>query len=111
MSDFSIQITDKAKTYLQSHLFANNAKYLRIKVQGGKCSGFELIFNFENNIEEKDIQFIFDQVIILVDHKSIKFINNSTLDYHKSLINSGLKLNNPNETSRCGCGASFDILK
>ncbi len=81
-------------------------KGLRIAVLPGGCAGFSYDFSFDNK-EEGDFVVEQDGFTLLIDEGSFEFVNGSTLDYVDSLQGAGLKINNPNAKSSCGCGNSF----
>jgi len=84
--------------------------YLRLGVKGGGCSGFSYALLFEDAPpKDKDIVFDVKGVRVVIDHKSMKYLNGCTLDWEKTLMNQGFKFVNPNETSKCGCGTSFSV--
>lgn len=83
---------------------------LRLGVKGGGCSGFTYILEFEDSQPRiKDEVSYQHNIKIVIDKKSLIFLNGSTLDWKKSLMNQGFKFINPNEESRCGCGLSFTV--
>lgn len=84
--------------------------YLRLGVKGGGCSGFSYVLRFEDSAPKpKDIVFDIEGVHIVVDNKSILYLNGCILDWEKTLMNHGFQIVNPNEKSKCGCGQSFTI--
>lgn len=84
--------------------------YLRLGVKGGGCSGFSYVLQFEDSApKEKDKLFEMHNIKVVVDIKSLVYLNGCTLDWHKSLIKEGFKFVNPNEKSTCGCGHSFTV--
>ena len=46
---------------------------------------------------------------MIVDEKSLPYIDGTELDYTREGLQEGFRFNNPNETSRCGCGESFHV--
>lgn len=84
--------------------------YLRLGVRGGGCSGFSYVLQFEDGpLKEKDLLFDTEGAHLVVDKKSILFLNGCTLDWEKTLMQQGFKVVNPNEKSKCGCGHSFTV--
>lgn len=84
--------------------------YLRLGIKGGGCSGFSYVLQYEDNLpREKDVVFEEHNVKIVVDKKSLVYLNGSTLDWETSLLKRGFKFVNPNEKSTCGCGHSFSV--
>jgi len=84
-----------------------NVKGIRIGLRGGGCNGFSIIMEFVDLISEKDHIFTFDDVSFYVDAKSIVYLNNTEIDYEKSLLGSGFKFNIPQKKSSCSCGSSI----
>ncbi len=84
--------------------------YLRLGIKGGGCSGFSYVLQFEDDLP-RDKDFVFEEhnIKIVVDKKSLVYLNGSTLDWEKTLLKQGFKFNNPNEKSSCGCGHSFTV--
>jgi iron-sulfur cluster assembly protein len=79
-------------------------------VAGGKCAGLSYRIEWDDlPPKESDHQFIFEEEIILIDKKSIVFLNGSTLDFEKTLMKSGFKFINPQEGASCGCGVSWSL--
>lgn len=84
--------------------------YLRLGVKGGGCSGFSYVLQYEDSDpKEKDLLFIIHDIKVVVDKKSIIYLNGSILDWEKTLIYQGFKFLNPQEKNKCGCGTSFSI--
>ena len=46
-------------------------------------------------------------VKVVVDPRSIGYLDGATIDYVDSLMGGGFKIENPNAKSSCGCGTSF----
>ena len=112
MSNLKISLTDKAIEATKSFLAKRGTPdaYMRIGVKGGNCSGFSYVIQFEDNKPtEKDLEFNFDGLKVLVDNKSINIINDITIDWETSLIKSGYTFSNPQEANKCGCGKSFSV--
>jgi iron-sulfur cluster assembly protein len=84
--------------------------YLRVGLKGGGCSGFFYVLKYEDSVPKtKDIVFDIEGVRVVVDSKSILYLNGSTLDWEKTLMKKGFKFINPNEKSSCSCGHSFTV--
>jgi len=88
---------------------------LRVGIRGGGCSGFSYVIEFHDG-ETKARDVVYDRkattgedVRIIVDKKSLLYLNGSTFDWEKTLMRQGFKFMNPNEKSSCGCGTSFTV--
>jgi iron-sulfur cluster assembly protein len=88
---------------------------LRVGIRGGGCSGFSYVIEFHDG-EPRARDIVYDlkatngeDVRVVVDKKSLLYLNGATLDWEKTLMRQGFKFVNPNEKSSCGCGTSFTV--
>ena len=81
----------------------------RVGVRGGGCSGLTYMLEFEDAPKKGDQVLEFDGVRIYMDIKSQLFLAGTTLDYTKSLMDTGFKFVNPNAKRSCSCGESFSV--
>jgi len=79
---------------------------LRLKVQGGGCSGFAYDLFFDQ-AQDVDQSFESQGVRMLCDQMSLMYLVGTEIDYVESVQGSGFKFTNPNVKSTCGCGSSF----
>ena len=79
---------------------------LRIRVDGGGCSGFQYNMELTSEQNENDIDF---SGTILTDDISLPFLDGSTISFEEGLIGSDFKIDNPNAIAGCGCGTSFSV--
>lgn len=84
----------------------NPALKLRIRVDGGGCSGFQYKMELTDVNDDKDI--IFEDTII-TDDISLNFLKDAIISFEDGLIGSDFKIENPNAVSGCGCGTSFAV--
>ena len=82
---------------------------LRVAIQGGGCSGFQYGLGFDTQAAEGDSEFALEGVNVVVDPISIPYLQGATIDYLTGLQESGFKIDNPNASSSCGCGHSFQV--
>lgn len=80
---------------------------LRVGVMPGGCSGFQYSLEIAEQPLDDDLVFEAEGVRIFVDEFSAQYLNGVTIDYHRSMQQSGFTFNNPNATGGCGCGTSF----
>jgi len=80
---------------------------LRIKVEGGGCSGFQYGMKLEQEVEQGDEILEFSGLKVLVDENSAPLLDGVTVDFVDGLEGSGFKFENPNASNSCGCGKSF----
>jgi len=79
---------------------------LRLKVQGGGCSGFSYDLYFDQ-AADGDKSFDVKGVKLICDQMSLMYLMGTEIDYVEGLHGAGFKFNNPNVKSTCGCGSSF----
>ena len=82
---------------------------LRVGIEGGGCSGFQYVFDFEKNIEDDDIVFENDGMQLVIDPLSFQYLSGSTVDYKEDLSGAQFIIINPNAKTTCGCGMSFEV--
>ncbi|MCE7975217.1 MAG: iron-sulfur cluster insertion protein ErpA [Leptolyngbya sp. PLA1] len=80
---------------------------LRVGVKGGGCSGFSYLLDLTETQKETDEVFVQHGVTIIVDPKSLLYLNGTTIDFKDEIMGRGFVFGNPNATSTCGCGSSF----
>ena len=105
-----ITLTEAAATHVLGFL-ANRGKGLgvRLGVRTAGCSGMAYVLEFADEKQEDDVVFEDHGVTVLVDPKSLLYLDGTELDYTKEGLNEGFKFNNPNVKDSCGCGESFNI--
>ncbi|HEV3032006.1 MAG TPA: iron-sulfur cluster insertion protein ErpA [Polyangia bacterium] len=81
---------------------------LRLKVQGGGCSGFSYDLYFDQP-QETDRAFDVKGVKLICDEMSLMYLVGTEVDYVEGLHGAGFKFQNPNVKSTCGCGSSFSV--
>jgi iron-sulfur cluster assembly accessory protein len=81
---------------------------LRLKVQGGGCSGFSYDLYFDQPAE-MDRSFEVKGVKLICDQMSLMYLVGTEVDYVEGLHGAGFKFINPNVKSTCGCGSSFSV--
>jgi iron-sulfur cluster assembly protein len=105
-----IQVTPKAADRIRQLLIKDGVSGgLRLAVQGGGCSGFTYQFKLEPRERPTDHVFGMDDAKLLVDPKSLAYLDGLTLDYKESLMQSGFTIDNPNAEKTCSCGTSFSV--
>lgn len=82
---------------------------LRLGVRTTGCSGMAYVLEFADELEDGDQVFEDHGVKIIVDAKSLVYIDGTELDFAKEGLNEGFKFNNPNVKDECGCGESFTV--
>lgn len=109
---YKIYVSDVAAEQINLKLIKRGTPnaYVRLGVKGSGCSGYTYVIIFEDESPRpKDLLFEINGVRIIVDIKSILYLNGCTLDWEQALMNNGFKFVNPQEKSKCGCGSSFTV--
>ncbi|MEA3274964.1 MAG: iron-sulfur cluster assembly protein IscA [Pseudomonadota bacterium] len=106
----SILLTQAAADHVRSYL-ENRGKGvgIRLGVRTSGCSGMAYVLEFADEVEAEDQVFEDHGVKVIVDPKSLLYLDGTELDYTKEGINEGFKFNNPNVKDSCGCGESFNV--
>lgn len=82
---------------------------LRLGVKTSGCSGMAYVLEFVDDLDDADSVFEDKGVKIIIDQKSLAYLDGTELDFVKEGLNEGFKFNNPNVKDACGCGESFTV--
>ena len=106
----SVTLTEAAAKHVQKYLARRGKGVgLRLGVKTSGCSGMAYKLEFADQVEPDDKVWESFGVNVLVDEKSLPYLDGTELDYTREGLQEGFKFHNPNEKSRCGCGESFQI--
>ena len=106
----SVTLTEAAAKHVQKYLARRGKGVgLRLGVKASGCSGMAYKLEFADQVEPDDKVWESFGVKVLVDEKSLPYLDGTELDYTREGLQEGFKFHNPNEKSRCGCGESFQI--
>jgi len=113
---FPISVTEKAanevKRIIADQQAAGAAEklYLRISVRGGGCSGFQNKLDLDTTFNEKtDMLSEQHGVSLIVDKKSMLYLQGAQIDFHEDLNARGFRITNPSAKGTCGCGSSYSM--
>lgn len=110
VNQMAITITENAAERVQSFMKQRGkCEGLRLGVKTTGCSGLAYVIEYADSIDSSDEVFESNGVKIIVDPKSLVYLDGTELDYGKEGLNEGFKFNNPNVKDECGCGESFTI--
>ncbi len=106
----AITLTEKAADRIRNFM-AQRGKgiALRLGVKTTGCSGMAYVMEYADEIEDDDVVFEDQGVKVIVNPKSLVYLDGTELDYAKEGLNEGFKFNNPNVKDMCGCGESFNV--
>ncbi|MCW8890453.1 MAG: iron-sulfur cluster assembly protein IscA [Sedimenticola sp.] len=106
----TITITEAAAKHVRNFLDNRGSGVgIRLGVRTSGCSGMAYVLEFADASEEDDAVFEQHGVKVLVDPKSLLYLDVTELDYTREGLNEGFKFNNPNVKDACGCGESFNV--
>jgi iron-sulfur cluster assembly protein len=106
----SVTLTDSAARHVTRYI-AKRGKGVgvRLGVKTTGCSGLAYKLEYADEVAAEDVVFEDNGVKVLVDPKSLAYIDGTQLDFVREGLNEGFKFSNPNERDRCGCGESFRV--
>ena len=106
-----LKLSPIAATKVQEFLEQNGRPDagLRVRVEGGGCSGFQYQLALDDKAAEGDEVFKHGSIKLFVDPRSYLYLDGTEIDYVEDIMGSGFRFNNPNATGSCGCGESFQV--
>ncbi|HWS74179.1 MAG TPA: iron-sulfur cluster assembly protein IscA [Quisquiliibacterium sp.] len=106
----AITLTEKAAKHVARSIEKRGSGVgLRLAVRTSGCSGMAYQLEFADAADASDVQFESHGVRVLVDSKSLPFLDGTELDFVREGLNEGFRFNNPNVKGACGCGESFSV--
>ena len=106
----AVTLTDRAAQHVQRYIEKRGKGVgLRLGVKTTGCSGLAYKLEFADDVKPEDVTFESNGVRVLIDPKSLAYLDGTELDFVREGLNEGFKFNNPNEKDRCGCGESFNV--
>ncbi|MDR1530476.1 MAG: iron-sulfur cluster assembly protein IscA [Burkholderiales bacterium] len=106
----AIRLTPSAVKHIQTSLSKRGKGIgLRLGVKTSGCSGLAYKIEYADEIHPEDVQFDSDGVLVVVDKKSLLYLDGTRLDYIREGLSEGFKFENPNVRAQCGCGESFTV--
>ncbi|WP_027671075.1 iron-sulfur cluster assembly protein IscA [Rheinheimera baltica] len=97
---------DRVRSFLQNR---GKGLGLRVGIKTTGCSGLAYVLEFVDTLNDDDEVFEQDDLKLIVDGKSLVYIDGTQLDFVKEGLNEGFQFNNPNVNGECGCGESFTV--
>lgn len=106
----TIQLTTNAAQQIRNQLSKRGKGVgLRIGVKKVGCSGWAYTYDYADAVQGDDQVFDVEGAKVVIDGKSLEFIDGSTLDFVKEGLKQSFQFNNPNVDAMCGCGESFSV--
>jgi len=106
----TVSVTESAANRVKIFLAKRGkGEGLRLAVKPSGCSGLSYVLEFVDQIEDTDQVIEAYGVKVIIDKKSLIYLDGTELDYTREGLNEGFKFNNPNVSAECGCGESFNV--
>ena len=106
----AVTLTEQAARHVANYLVKRGKGVgLRLGVRTSGCSGMAYKLEFADAVNAEDVIFESHGVKVLVDPKSMPYLDGTELDYAREGLNEGFRFNNPNIKDECGCGESFNV--
>ncbi len=106
----AVTLSERAATHVANFLTRRGKGVgIRVGIKTAGCSGLAYKLEFVDAANDDDMVFESFGVKVLVDPKSLPFVDGTELDYAKEGLNEGFKFSNPNVKNECGCGESFHV--
>ena len=106
----AVTLTDRAADHVRRYIEKRGKGVgLRLGVKTTGCSWLAYKLEFADEVQPEDREFESRGVRVLIDPKSLAYLDGTELDFVREGLNEGFKFNNPNEKDRCGCGESFNV--
>jgi len=105
-----VTLSDSAAEHIKSYLDKRGKGIgLRLAVRTTGCSGLAYVLEFADEVAANDEVFEDNDVTVIIDKKSLVYLDGTELDFTREGLNEGFKFKNPNVKDECGCGESFTI--
>ncbi|HBO3685437.1 TPA: iron-sulfur cluster assembly protein IscA [Pseudomonas aeruginosa] len=106
----AISMTEAAAKHVQRSLQGRGkGEGIRLGVRTTGCSGLAYVLEFVDELAAEDLVFESHGVKVIIDPKSLVYLDGAELDFTREGLNEGFKFNNPNVRGECGCGESFNV--
>src|SRR6202521_3987965 len=110
MDTGTFTVTERAARRIAAILGAAPAPAcVRVRVEGGGCSGFQYKFDIERAPAADGVVIERAGAKVVVDPVSLQYMAGSEIDFVDELIGAPFKVGNPKATASCGCGTSFSL--
>jgi len=106
----SVTLTESAARHI-THFIDKRGKGIgiRLGLKTSGCSGMAYKLEFVDEAHDDDLVFDSHGVKVVIDQKSLVYLDGTELDFVREGLNEGFKFNNPNAKNQCGCGESFNM--
>ncbi|MEA5537245.1 iron-sulfur cluster assembly accessory protein [Crocosphaera sp. XPORK-15E] len=81
--------------------------YFRLAIAQGGCSGLYYALELCETVPNGEQPYDLEGVSLIIESKSLPYLENLRLDYAEDLMGGGFRFHNPNAQATCRCGLSF----
>ena len=105
-----VTLSERAAKHVANYLAKRGKGFgVRLGVRTSGCSGMAYKLEFVDEPQPEDVVFESQGVQVVIDPKSLPYLDGTELDFVREGLNEGFKFNNPNVKDECGCGESFNV--
>jgi iron-sulfur cluster assembly protein len=105
-----ITVTEQAAKKISQNLVKRGKGIgIRLGIKTTGCSGLAYVLEYVDKLDAFDNVFECGGVQVIIDNKSIVYLEGLTIDYKRQGLNEGFEFTNPNSKGECGCGESFRV--
>jgi iron-sulfur cluster assembly protein len=109
-NEMSVTLTERAAQHIAGFIDKRGKGVgIRLGIKTSGCSGMAYKLEFVDQTLDDDLVFDSHGVKVVIDPKSLVYLDGTELDYVREGLNEGFKFNNPNARNQCGCGESFNV--
>ncbi|MFD0950069.1 iron-sulfur cluster assembly protein IscA [Paraperlucidibaca wandonensis] len=106
----AISLSEPAARHIAACLAGRSkGEGVRVGIKTSGCSGLAYVLEFVDSIAPEDQVFESHGIKVIVDPKSLAYLDGTQMDFVKEGLNEGFKFTNPNQKGECGCGESFTV--
>lgn len=106
----AVTLSEKAANHIGNFLAKRGKGVgIRLGVRTSGCSGMAYKLEFADEVTAEDVVFESRGLKVLIDPRSLPYMDGTELDFVREGLNEGFKFNNPNVKGECGCGESFTV--
>ncbi len=106
----ALTLTQAAAKHVSKQLEARGRGLgIRVGITTTGCSGMAYVLEFVDELAPEDQVYESEGIKVVVDPKSLVYIDGTEMDFIKTGVNEGFEFHNPNVRGECGCGESFSV--
>ena len=106
----AISMTEAAAQHVRRSLEGRGkGEGIRLGVRTTGCSGLAYVLEFVDELAPEDLVFESFGVKVIIDPKSLSYLDGTELDFVTNIMGYGFKFNNPNTKGAGGCGESVQF--